>query len=78
MVTGASRGIGREIARRFSDNGARVVVHFHKNSQAAERTLNRVVRPEEVARVVLFLAAEGTDYLTGSIIDVNGASYLRS
>jgi NAD(P)-dependent dehydrogenase (short-subunit alcohol dehydrogenase family) len=40
--------------------------------------LNRVARPDEVARVVLFLAAEGTDYLTGGIIDVNGASYLRT
>ena len=39
MVTGASRGIGREIARRFADSGARVVVHFHKNNQAAEQTL---------------------------------------
>ena len=39
MVTGASRGIGREIARRFADSGARVVVHFHKNSQAAKQTL---------------------------------------
>src|SRR5210317_2114225 len=39
MVTGASRGIGREIALRFADSGARVVVHFHKNSQAAEKTL---------------------------------------
>jgi NAD(P)-dependent dehydrogenase (short-subunit alcohol dehydrogenase family) len=36
-----------------------------------------VGRPEEVAGVVLFLATEGTDYLTGSIIDVNGASFLR-
>jgi len=40
--------------------------------------LERVARPEEVARVVLFLAAEGTDFLTGCIIDVNGASYLRT
>jgi NAD(P)-dependent dehydrogenase (short-subunit alcohol dehydrogenase family) len=40
--------------------------------------LNRVARPDEVARVVLFLADEGTDYLTGCIIDVNGASYLRT
>ncbi len=40
--------------------------------------LNRVARPAEVARVVLFLAAEGSDYLTGGIIDVNGASYLRT
>ena len=44
----------------------------------AQSPLNRVARPAEVARVVLFLADEGTDYLTGSIIDVNGASYLRS
>ncbi len=40
--------------------------------------LGRVARPEEVARVVLFLASEGCDYLTGAIVDVNGASYLRS
>ncbi len=43
----------------------------------AQSPLNRVARPDEVARTVLFLAADGTDYLTGSIIDVNGASYLR-
>lgn len=40
--------------------------------------LKRVAKPEEVARTVLFLASEGTDFLTGGIIDVNGASYLRS
>ena len=39
--------------------------------------LGRVGYADEVARTVLFLAGEGTDYLTGSIIDVNGASYLR-
>jgi NAD(P)-dependent dehydrogenase (short-subunit alcohol dehydrogenase family) len=48
------------------------------DSIRAQSPLNRVARPEEVARVVLFLAGEGTDYLTGSIIDVNGASYLRT
>jgi 3-oxoacyl-[acyl-carrier protein] reductase len=44
----------------------------------AQSPLNRAARPAEVARAVLFLAAEGTDYLTGGIIDVNGASYLRT
>jgi NAD(P)-dependent dehydrogenase (short-subunit alcohol dehydrogenase family) len=122
MVTGASRGIGRHIARQFAERGARLAVHFHQNRESAKKTLadlpgnshynifvyavapgfvetvmtaslpsgaegdairaqsplNRVARPEEVARVVLFLAAEGTDYLTGGIIDVNGASYLRT
>ncbi len=44
----------------------------------SQSPLDRVARPEEVARVVLFLAGRGTDYLTGGIIDVNGASYMRS
>ncbi len=40
--------------------------------------LNRVAYPSEIANTALFLASEGIDFLTGCIIDVNGASYLRS
>ncbi len=40
--------------------------------------LGRVAKPDEVARTVIFLAAEGTEFLTGCIVDVNGASYLRT
>lgn len=38
----------------------------------------RVATPEEVAYAVLFLAAEDAKFSTGAIIDVNGASYLRT
>lgn len=44
----------------------------------AQSPLGRVAKPEEVARTVLFLASEGTEFLTGCIVDVNGASYLRT
>jgi NAD(P)-dependent dehydrogenase (short-subunit alcohol dehydrogenase family) len=44
----------------------------------SQSPMKRVARPDEVARTVLFLASEGTDFLTGCIVDVNGASYLRS
>lgn len=40
--------------------------------------LGRVARPEEVAHIVLFLASARADYMTGAIVDINGASYLRS
>ncbi|MCK4569078.1 MAG: SDR family oxidoreductase [Bacteroidales bacterium] len=40
--------------------------------------LQRVARPEEIAKTAVFLAGEDTAYLTGCIIDINGASYLRS
>lgn len=44
----------------------------------AQSPLNRVAKPEEVARTALWLASDGNDFLTGAIVDVNGASYLRS
>ncbi len=44
----------------------------------AQSPLGRVGRPEEIANAVLFLASEGIEFATGAIIDVNGASYLRS
>lgn len=44
----------------------------------AQSPFNRVARPEEVAYAVLFLASEGAEFMSGAIIDVNGASYLRT
>jgi NAD(P)-dependent dehydrogenase (short-subunit alcohol dehydrogenase family) len=40
--------------------------------------LGRVAVPEDIARTVLFLASEGSEFLTGCIVDINGASYLRT
>ena len=44
----------------------------------AQSPLNRVATPEEVARVVVFLATPGAESTTGTVVDVNGASYLRT
>lgn len=44
----------------------------------AQSPFNRVAKPEEVAAAVFFLASEGAEFSTGAIIDVNGASYLRT
>lgn len=40
--------------------------------------LGRVAKPEDVAYVALFLASAGAEFSTGCIVDVNGASYLRT
>ncbi|WP_104526438.1 SDR family NAD(P)-dependent oxidoreductase [Blastococcus atacamensis] len=44
----------------------------------AQSPYGRVARPEEVAAAVLWLASPEARFSTGTIIDVNGASYLRS
>jgi enoyl-[acyl-carrier protein] reductase III len=42
LVTGGGRGIGRAIALRFADEGARVFVNFFVNREAAEKTARDV------------------------------------
>ena len=44
----------------------------------AQSPFGRVARPEEVAAAVLWLASPEAQFSSGAIIDVNGASYLRS
>ena len=43
-----------------------------------QSTIGRVAQPEELGQTIAFLALEAPEFMTGCIIDVNGASYLRS
>jgi NAD(P)-dependent dehydrogenase (short-subunit alcohol dehydrogenase family) len=43
----------------------------------ADIPLGRVAEPEEVAAAVAFLALEAPASMTGAILDINGASYVR-
>ncbi|RSS46136.1 SDR family NAD(P)-dependent oxidoreductase [Streptomyces sp. WAC08241] len=40
LVSGASRGLGREVARAFAANGDRVAVHFASRAEEARTTLD--------------------------------------
>ena len=44
----------------------------------AQSPLKRIAKPEEVAYGILFFASEEAKFMTGAILDINGASYLRS
>lgn len=39
---------------------------------------DRVARPEEVAAAVLYLASAEAEWASGAVLDLNGASYLRT
>ena len=65
LVTGSSRGIGRGIALKLAENGAKVAIHYYQNEEAAQVTLTQVrergsdgcliqadvSRPEEIHRL---------------------------
>jgi len=44
----------------------------------AQSPFNRVATPEEIAAAVVYLASDEAQWASGAILDLNGASYLRS
>jgi 3-oxoacyl-[acyl-carrier protein] reductase len=72
LVTGSSRGIGRGIALKLAKEGARVAVHYYRNRESAQATLEKirelgsngfvvqadVCRPEEIRRVFQQVSSE--------------------
>ncbi len=44
----------------------------------AQSPFGRVARPDEIASAVLFLASPQAEWASGAILDLNGASYLRT
>lgn len=61
-----------------TDMAARVLDGPQGDAVRNESPLGRVAKPEEVARTIVFLASDGSEFLTGGVVDVNGASYLRT
>ncbi len=43
----------------------------------AQSPFNRVATPEEIAAAVVYLASDQAEWASGTILDLNGASYLR-
>ncbi|RSN26588.1 3-oxoacyl-ACP reductase [Streptomyces sp. WAC 05977] len=86
LVTGASRGIGRAIARAFAEKGDRVAVHYASKREDAERTLGELpgsghglvqgdLSDPEVAQRV---ADEAEALLGGVDVLVNNAAFAPS
>lgn len=56
----------------------RVAEAVQDKAVLSDQPLGRVATPDEVAQVVRFCALDAPASMTGAILDVNGASYLRS
>ena len=60
-----------------TDMAARELEGERGRIRRAESPLGRVATPEEVAAAVLYLASPEAAMASGTVLDVNGASYLR-
>jgi len=72
LVTGGSRGIGRGIALKLGESGAKVAVHYYQKEDQAKATLEKlracgsdgfvlqadVCKPEEIRRMIVRVKSE--------------------
>ncbi len=58
--------------------GLSTLSETEKQSIMQESPFQRLATPEEIAHAVLFLASDQAVFTSGAILDINGASYLRS
>ena len=61
-----------------TDMATKTLTPQERENLLCESPFKRMAKPEEVAHAILFLASDKAAYSSGTIIDVNGASYLRS
>ena len=61
-----------------TEMAARVLASPEGDSIRNQSSIGRVAQPEELGKTICFLALEAPEFMTGCIVDVNGASYLRS
>ncbi len=52
LVTGASRGIGRAVARLFGEHGAMVWINYHKSHSSAEALVREIAEGGGVSRAI--------------------------
>ncbi|MFY8204679.1 MAG: SDR family NAD(P)-dependent oxidoreductase, partial [Actinomycetes bacterium] len=52
LVTGASSGLGKEIALQLAKEGAQVVVHYNKNKKGAEEVVSLIKQLDGIAFLV--------------------------
>lgn len=78
LVTGASRGIGRAIARTFADQGASVWVNYHRSGAAAEALEREIVSAGGTCRLVRADLTDGSDVqrLASEVVSIGGLDIL--
>ena len=58
LITGSSRGIGRETALYLANKGYDIVLHCHSNIQKAEETAKEIELSGQKARILQFNIAD--------------------
>jgi len=78
VPTMAAEGRGKVILKLMQDEGLteEEAIARHYQSRLERIPLGRLGKPEDISKMVAFLASNQADYITGEAISVNGGSLL--
>lgn len=86
-VIGLTKSVAKEVARKgitvnavapgFTETGMlKTIPESVKDQILKQIPMGRFAIPEDIAKVVVFLASDDANYITGQVINVNGGYYL--
>jgi len=77
LITGSSRGIGKEIALQLADAGYEIIIHYRNNKEASESTVEEIRKKGNTVSSLSFDIAdrENVFSIINKDIRINGAYY---
>ena len=78
LITGGSRGLGKNSAFRLAENGDDVIITYPqiKEMIAAQTALGRIGVTDDIGGVVAFLCSEEARWVNGQRLEVSGGIFL--
>jgi len=73
IVTGAGKGLGKTMALALAQAGSDMVLVARNQEERAKRIpLGRFGSPEELGPVLIYLASDASNYVTGTTLFIDG------
>ncbi len=74
IITGGSRGLGRDMALNLAKNGVNIIFSYHKNTDKANEVISEI---KALGQKAIAFSFDANDYQSGKVFIDNATDYLN-